>query len=210
MSNLIIKAVGLAADLHDGQTRKASLVRGVPYLSHVMEVAGMVQSAGGSDEAVAAAWLHDVLEDTDFAEQHLRQVMPPAVVALVLECTEIGTSGPVKAPWRERKDAYIAHLATVSASALLISVADKLQSLRGLVQVVRVRGNIAYTELVKSAPTVEERRRLTIWFNDAVFQAANKRLDVLQADVNEPLPMLAGIEALLFEMGDVLDWLERH
>lgn len=210
MSNLIIEAATLAAKLHAGQTRKASLVPGVPYLSHLMEVAGMVQSAGGSDEAVAAAWLHDVLEDTDYPSYLMRTVMPGAVVDLVLECTEIGTSGPVKAPWQERKDAYIAHLASVSASALLISVADKLQSLRGLVQVVRARGNVAYTELVKSAPTVGERRRLTIWFNDAVFQAANKRLDVLQANPDEPLPMLAGLEALLFEFGDVIDWLERH
>src|SRR6266849_3231923 len=99
---LIIRAAELANELHATHTRKASLVPGVPYLSHLMEVAGMVQSAGGSDEAVAAAWLHDVLEDTIFTEQHLRQVMPPAVCDLVLECTEQGTDGPVKAPWRDR------------------------------------------------------------------------------------------------------------
>lgn len=211
MSNLIIQAADLAASLHDGQTRKASLVPNVPYLSHVMEVAGMVQSAGGSDEAVAAAWLHDVLEDTDFTEQHLRQVMPPAVVDLVLECTEIGTDGPVKAPWQERKDAYITHLAGVSAPALLISVADKLQSLRGLVHVVRIQGDGAYRELVKSAPTETERRALTLWFNEQVQYVAVKRLQSLQ-DPAQPFvnPLLVGIEALVEDMYDILLWLRRH
>lgn len=208
MSDLIIRAVQMAANLHSEQVRKASLVPGVPYLSHLLEVAGMVMSNGGSDEVVAAALLHDVFENTDYPSFVMRTVMPGAVVDMVLECTEVGTDGSVKADWKTRKDAYIAHLSQVSAGALLISVADKLQSLRSLAQVVRARGNEAYTNLVKSAPTVGERRRLTLWFNDAVFQAANMRLDVLQA--TEQAPMLTGIEAVLLEFGDVLDWLERH
>lgn len=205
--SLIIQAADLADKLHAEQTRKASLVPGVPYLSHLMEVAGMVQSAGGSNEAVAAAWLHDVLEDTTFTEIHLRQVMPPAVVDLILECTEIGTSGPVKAPWQERKDAYIAHLATVSASALLISVADKLQSLRGLKQCVREFGNEAYRELVTSAVFLSEQKRLTLWFNDQVCFAAGCRLNALRKQSN--LPVLS-FQALLIDFSDVIDWLEQR
>jgi (p)ppGpp synthase/HD superfamily hydrolase len=210
MNNLIIIAATLAAKLHDGQIRKASLVPGVPYLSHLMEVAGMVQSAGGSDEAVAAAWLHDVLEDTDCTTDQIA-VMPDTVIRLILECTEIGTSGAVKSPWQERKDAYIAHLSTVSTEALLISVADKLQSLRGLRWCVRVQGDAAYQQLVKSAPTVAERRALTLWFNEQVHQAAVERLQTLQ-DPAQPFanPLLVGIEALVEDMYDILLWLRRH
>jgi (p)ppGpp synthase/HD superfamily hydrolase len=54
------------------------------------------------------------------------------VAQLVAECTEQGTGGEVKAPWKERKDAYLAHIRVASSGALLISVADKLQSLREL------------------------------------------------------------------------------
>lgn len=208
MSDLIIRAARVAAQLHAGQTRKASLVPGVPYLSHLMTVAGMVQEAGGSDEMVAAAYLHDVLEDTSFTEDQLCQVMPGSAVSLVLECTEVGTDGPVKADWRTRKDAYIAHLSHVSPGALLISVADKLHSLRGLKQVVRVQGDEAYRQLVKSALTLAEQKRLTIWFNDQVYRAANNRLDVLHREA--PSPLLDGIRALVLDFGDTIDWLESH
>lgn len=207
-SDLIERALMLASDAHDQQKRKAALVPGVPYLSHLMEVAGMVQGSGGSDEAVAAALLHDSLEDTSRTAEKLAEYMPPAVVALVLECTEIGTSGPVKAPWRERKDAYIAHLSQVSAEALLTSVADKLQSLRGLKHCVRVQGMEAYRNLVKSAPTLEERRSLTIWFNSEVQMAARERLAVLREESNSP--MLDGIEALLADMHEIIMWLYQH
>lgn len=209
MSDLIIRAATLAADLHSQQRRKASLVPGVPYFSHLMEVAGMVQGAGGSDEAVAAALLHDVLEDTDCTTSTIA-VMPDAVIELILQCTEIGTSGPIKADWQTRKDAYIAHLSQVSAQALLISVADKLQSLRGLKHCVRERGHKAYEHLVKSAPTLAERRRLTLWFNEHVLTAAQERRDALLDATGETLLVLTGIGALLADMDDIILWLYRH
>jgi (p)ppGpp synthase/HD superfamily hydrolase len=208
MSDLIERALMLASDAHGQQRRKASLVPGVPYLSHLLEVAGMVQSVGGSDEAVAAALLHDTLEDTSRTAEKLAEFMPPAVVSLVQECTEIGTSGPVKADWKTRKDAYIAHLSQVSAEALLISVADKLQSLRGLKHCVRVQGIEAYRQLVKSAPTVEEHRNLTLWFNEQVLTAAQRRLDILSAASERPL--FKGIEALLADMDEIILWLYRR
>jgi (p)ppGpp synthase/HD superfamily hydrolase len=202
--SLIITAANLADHWHAGQIRKASLVPGVPYLSHLMEVAGMVQGAGGTDEAVAAAWLHDVLEDTNCTTEDI-SVMPDSVISLILECTEIGTSGPIKAPWQDRKDAYLAHLATVSAEALLIVVADKLQSLRGLKQCVRVQGQEAYRQLVKSAPTLIEQRRLTLWFNAQVWQAILARhITTLREEQN------AGLEELLTDFEDVLRWLEAR
>jgi hypothetical protein len=167
----------------------------------------MVQAAGGDDEVVAAALLHDVLEDTSYTATQLRQIMPSRVVDLVLECTEVGTSSPRKAPWQERKDAYITHLSQVTPHALLISVADKLQSLRELKCVARVRGDAAYSQLVKSAGELSEQKRLTIWFNDQVWRAANLRLDTLRA---APLTWFPGLEALLLDYGDVIDWLERR
>lgn len=207
-NDLIIRAAALAQQLHAKQPRKASLVPNVPYFCHLLNVAGMVQEAGGSDEMVAAAFLHDVLEDTDCSGELLAQLMPPGVCVLVGECTEIGTSGPVKADWKPRKDAYIAHLSLVSAGALLISVADKLHSLRGLKQVVRERGDEAYRNLVKSAPTVAERKISTLWFNDQVLLAAWRRLRDLQEHDGIEERLAVGIEALLKDFRATLDYLE--
>ncbi len=63
MDTLVVQAFQLAAQLHADQTRKASLVPNTPYLSHLMEVAGIVMSNGASSVVVAAALLHDAIED---------------------------------------------------------------------------------------------------------------------------------------------------
>lgn len=56
---LFARAVAIA--LHAGQTDKA----GKPYIEHPQRVAEAVRNAGGGPHAIAAAWLHDVVEDTD-------------------------------------------------------------------------------------------------------------------------------------------------
>jgi len=209
-SSLIIRAATLAEELHKGQKRKASIVPGVPYLSHLMEVAGMVQGAGGSEVAIAAAWLHDAVEDTDAANaiQRIAEECGQAVLDLVLECTEIGTKQEVKAPWKARKDAYIEHLLSVSAEALLISTADKLQSLRDLKRVVRKNGHSAYLPLVESAPE-PERRHWTLWFNENVGSANDMRLSVFE-QTGEWTPMLDGVQALLDDFHEIIFWLQAH
>lgn len=207
MSSLI-HAISLAGALHAGQERKLSLVPGVHYLGHPMEVAGMVMLAGGSLEAVEAAWLHDAIEDTKpeaNAELRILKECGPEVLALVLECTEIGTGqGREKAPWQERKDAYIAHFTTISPEALLICGADRLHNLRSLWQVVCVHGDEAYANLVKSVPP-EKRKERTLWFNESVYQAATLRLNILAA--LDYRPIWVGIQALLSEIKVLLKWL---
>lgn len=74
----------IAAQAHAGQVDKA----GKPYLTHPARVAYAVRAAGGGAEAEAAAWLHDVLEDTTVTAEHLLAVdIPPAVVEAVIALT---------------------------------------------------------------------------------------------------------------------------
>jgi (p)ppGpp synthase/HD superfamily hydrolase len=77
-------AQGIAVTAHRDQVDKA----GLPYIEHPRRVAELVAAAGGSDEAVAAAWLHDVLEDTDLTPEDLRVAgIPEEVVAAVRAVT---------------------------------------------------------------------------------------------------------------------------
>jgi (p)ppGpp synthase/HD superfamily hydrolase len=72
--NLIIKAADLANIAHEGQKRKYN---GRPYIEHLMRVAGRVTLLSDStEEEIAAAWLHDVIEDCD--EKYIRG---PSVLA---------------------------------------------------------------------------------------------------------------------------------
>lgn len=208
---LLEKAFLLASALHNEQKRKASIVPGAPYISHLIEVAGMALANGGDEETGAAALLHDALEDVSEAvAQQIEAACGSRVMSLVRECTEVGTGkgGEFKAPWRERKEAYLHHLLFVSASALLISVADKLQSARELKRQVRIQGNEAYKSYAKKEyATVEERKEAVLWFHRSLEQAFHYRLELLNRD--EPQPMLVGIQALILDFGEVVAQLER-
>ena len=60
-------AAGIATRAHRGQVDK----QGVPYIRHPATVAALVAAAGGSDDQIDAAWLHDVIEDTDITADDL-------------------------------------------------------------------------------------------------------------------------------------------
>ena len=71
-SPVITAAKVMAGKAHEGQTRKYS---SLPYIVHPIEVATIVESAGGTDEMIAAALLHDVIEDTDFTYEDIADLV---------------------------------------------------------------------------------------------------------------------------------------
>jgi hypothetical protein len=79
VSSLIERAAALAEAAHSGQVDKA----GVPYIGHPARVAALVATRGGSDEAIAAAWLHDVVEDTTVILASIRYGFGDTVADLV-------------------------------------------------------------------------------------------------------------------------------
>jgi (p)ppGpp synthase/HD superfamily hydrolase len=131
-SPLVEKAFRVAADAHRNQTRKAS---DLPYFQHPASVALILARAGfDDDELLAAAALHDTIEDTDCTIESLTSEFPEAVVNLVLECSEkkIDATG-AKIPWRARKEAHIAVVREASPYARAIVLADKLHNLSSMV-----------------------------------------------------------------------------
>lgn len=123
------QALDLAAQLHATQTRKAT---NIPYLSHLLSVSALVQKFGGDEDEAIAALLHDAVEDQGGAPTlaGIRQQFGDRVADIVVACSD--TDVIPKPPWRERKEAYIRHIAQASASARLVSAADKLDNCRDL------------------------------------------------------------------------------
>ncbi|MEO8601895.1 MAG: HD domain-containing protein [bacterium] len=127
------KALRFAAEKHGRQARKGTRI---PYVSHLLHVAGFVFEHGGSVDQAIAAVLHDVVEDCDdVTDTILRQRFGREVAALVKSCTDTfdGDSRDHKRPWMERKVRYLEHLAKAPRAAVLVSACDKRHNLGALV-----------------------------------------------------------------------------
>lgn len=86
MTDLVTMARTIATDAHRGQTDKA----GAPYIGHPARVAAHAAAAGGDERVVAAAWLHDVVEDTAVTPDDLRAAgIPEDVVAAVVAVSKV-------------------------------------------------------------------------------------------------------------------------
>ena len=132
------EALAYAADLHNTQTRKASEV---PYIGHLLSVAGLVIEADGTETEAIAALLHDAAEDQggEATLAEIEQRFGKTVASIVEECSD--TVVTPKPPWRERKEQYIANLKTVSDSTIRVSLADKLDNARAVLRDFRRHGS---------------------------------------------------------------------
>ncbi len=131
-------AIRYAAELHRTQARKGTQI---PYISHLMIVAGMVIEDGGNEEEVIAALLHDAVEDQGGAKtrEEIRKRFGEKIAGIVDECSDSDIEP--KPPWKECKEAYLEHLGKASPSALRISLADKLHNARSIVADVSTEGS---------------------------------------------------------------------
>jgi (p)ppGpp synthase/HD superfamily hydrolase len=119
---LLEKAAAFAAMKHAGQTRKYT---GEPYIVHPTAVAEMVKLAGGDEAAIAAAFLHDTLEDTDTSFSELAAEFGTEIANLVNELTDHFT--PTFFPKLNRaarKMLETERLATISKKAKMVKLAD--------------------------------------------------------------------------------------
>lgn len=130
-TNLIAKAIAFAKRKHDGQKR----YDGDPYIVHPIAVAEMVAGVGGTDAMIAAAVLHDTLEDTKTTENELLETFGPEVTKLVIELTNVFTSKAYPSVNRaERKAKEGARLAMISPEAQTIKVADIIHNTPGIIE----------------------------------------------------------------------------
>jgi guanosine-3',5'-bis(diphosphate) 3'-pyrophosphohydrolase len=125
--SLILRAVSFAALKHRNQRRKDA--DATPYINHPIGLATVLKEEGGVSDAVvlAAAILHDTIEDTETTADELRAAFGEEVTAIVLEVTDNKSL-----PKAERKRLQIEHAAVASHSAKLIKLADKICNLRDI------------------------------------------------------------------------------
>ena len=135
------EALLFAAQLHAEQKRKGTQI---PYIAHLMSVAALVIESDGDEDEVIAALLHDAVEDQGGQETlaKIEAQFGSHVAQIVAGCTDADTLP--KPPWRERKEAYIAHLRTASPEVRRVSSADKLHNARCILRDLRHAGTQAF------------------------------------------------------------------
>jgi (p)ppGpp synthase/HD superfamily hydrolase len=196
--DLIVEAVTLASQLHSHQRKKKSIVPDIPYMGHLMEVAGIVEANGGDETTVAAALVHDAIEDQGpEAREQIRQHLGPAVLEMVEACTESETFP--RPPWRERKLTYLSLIERASLPVMLVIVADKLQNSRALLRRLKVEGAQGWGH-----PGREEK----LWYFHNLVDAMRRRLKQLEAETNAPV--LLSLHVLIEEYAEVIAALAHY
>lgn len=143
--DLLTRAIQFAAEAHDGARRKGD---GSPAVLHAMEAAAVAATLTGDEEVLAAAVLHDTVEDAGVQPEELLARFGPRVAALVAAETENKRRElPPGDTWRVRKEETIARLeAEEDPGAAILVLGDKLSNLRSLSRACRQRGEAVWQD----------------------------------------------------------------
>ena len=125
-TQLFDKALKFATDAHSGTERRG---KGFPYIIHPMEAVAIVATITSDQELLAAAVLHDTVEDTDVTIDEIRNEFGERVATLVQHET---AQLPGDAPWRTRKQSQADLLASAPRDSKIVAIGDKLSNLRAI------------------------------------------------------------------------------
>lgn len=163
----LASALDLAIQAHQGQVRKSTTIT---YISHPMAVASITLEFGATEDQAIAALLHDAIEDGGIQYANIiKAQFGDHVHNLVQGCTD-GTpdASGKKAPWLERKTAYLHHREAASDEVLLVSCSDKLHNARAIV-----------SDLINEGPSMFNRfsstTEQTLWYYRQLAMIFNNR-----------------------------------
>ncbi len=182
------QALGYALAHHRADRRKGTQI---PYAAHLLSVAALVLEMESSEDEAIAALLHDVVEDGGgpAAEAEIGELFGADVARIVRANSDSLSGSTMKAPWRQRKEEYIAQIPTKAPDELRVSVADKLHNARSILSDLRRHGDAVWTRFAG-------RKEGTLWYYrslTAAFEArradlgpgGQQALDELRAVVGE-------------------------
>lgn len=125
-TTLFDEAVKFATEAHHGTERRG---KGYPYIIHPMEAASIVATMTNDPEMLAAAMLHDTVEDTDVTIEQIRKQFGDRVAELVQHET---APADESLTWRERKSLQIKQLTEAPHDSKIVALGDKLSNMRGI------------------------------------------------------------------------------
>ena len=148
-TELLDRAIVFAVNAHHNTERRG---KGFPYIVHPLEAVEIVSTITADQELLAAAALHDTIEDTDVTFEELRAAFGDRVAELVhSESDQVdgvlfdAEKGDEAATWHARKQAAIDRLTSASYDAKVVAMGDKLSNMRAIWRDYQVKGDALWT-----------------------------------------------------------------
>lgn len=142
-TGLLDRAIIFAVKAHAGTERRG---KGFPYIVHPMEAMEIVSTITSDQELLAAAALHDTVEDTDVTLEQIRQEFGERIADLVADESDTFTPGVSEEDsWHARKQAAIDRLAKASHDAKIVAIGDKLSNMRAIARDYAVKGDALWS-----------------------------------------------------------------
>ena len=138
-TKLLDRAILFAVRAHAGTERRG---KGFPYIVHPMEAMEIVATMTADQELLAAAALHDTVEDTDVTVEQLRAEFGARIADLVAAESDAFVEGVSEEDsWHARKQAAIDRLARAPHDAKMVALGDKLSNMRAIARDYAVQGD---------------------------------------------------------------------
>ena len=129
-TSLLDRAIIFAVRAHAGTERRG---KGFPYIVHPMEAVEIVATMTRDQELLAAAALHNTMEDTDTTVDQIREEFGDRIASLVASESDTMPEGVSEEDsWHTRKQAAIDRLARASHDAKIVALGDKLSNMRAI------------------------------------------------------------------------------
>jgi len=136
---LLDRAIVFAVKAHHNSERRG---KGFPYIVHPMEAVEIVATITPDQELLAAAALHDTIEDTDVTMEQIRAEFGDRIANLVQAESDHFVEGVSEAEsWHDRKQAAIDRLAAAPHDAKMVALGDKLSNMRAIWRDYQVKGD---------------------------------------------------------------------
>ena len=138
-TSLLDRAIMFAVRAHAGTERRG---KGFPYIIHPMEAMEIVSTMTSDQELLAAAALHDVVEDTPYTEEDIRAEFGDRIASIVAAESDTFQEGVSEEDsWHSRKRAAIERLAKASMDANTVALGDKLSNMRAIARDYSILGD---------------------------------------------------------------------
>ena len=153
-TQLLDRAIIYAVKAHAGTERRG---KGFPYIVHPMEAVEIVATITPDQELLAAAALHDVVEDTGVTVEDLRKEFGDRIASLVAAESDVMLEGVSEEDsWHARKQAAIDRLAAAPHDAKIVAMGDKLSNMRAIARDYAQKGDALWKIFHASDPREHE------------------------------------------------------
>lgn len=148
-TSLLDRAITFAVKAHQGMERKG---KGFPYIVHPMEAVCIVATMTNDQELLAAAALHDVIEDTDTTAEDLKKEFGERVAMLVEAESDDKTGGSKAETWHQRKQDTLDRLRNADLDIKIVALGDKLSNMRAIAHDYAVLGDELWNRFTVKDP----------------------------------------------------------